>query len=147
MITLDSIKAEWASDSKLNPAKIDDELVRLPSLHAKYLGYYLSLSDEQVKIKASYNRMRNLKRRYYRGELDRETLVKYEWTQWQHEKIKSLAELNTMFEIDYDLIKMNEVIERNEIILKTLESILWNIRDRGHQLKTLFDYQKFISGG
>ena len=54
MITLDDIKSQWAEDSKIEQDLLDEESIKIPQLHSKYLNY---LSDVRLlKLKKEHNK-------------------------------------------------------------------------------------------
>lgn len=53
MITLDDIKSQWVEDSKIEQDLLDEESIKIPQLHSKYLNY---LSDVRLlEIKKDTN--------------------------------------------------------------------------------------------
>ena len=39
MITLEDIKSQWAEDSVMDRELLDEESLKIPQLHSKYLNY------------------------------------------------------------------------------------------------------------
>jgi len=146
MATIDDVKEEWKKDSSIDSTKFEGELIKTPMLHAKYLDHLIYFRAKRAAAVRKLNTMKNAKRRYYRGEFTLAELKERGWDQWQGLK-PSTAELNQLYEQDADLIELEERLEYYNTALAAVEYIMRAIASRGYELKTLLDYQKFISGG
>ena len=145
MPTIDDVKDEWKKDSTIDNTKFESELIRTPTLHAKYVEYIVYFRAKRAATVRKLNTLKNIKRRYYRGECTRDELVANGWDQWQGLK-PSQSELNQLFEQDADLISIEEKLEYYNTALSVVEYIMKAITSRGYELRTLLDYQKFING-
>jgi hypothetical protein len=146
-LTIEDVLAEWETDKNLDQAHIDNEIAKLSPLHFKYMKMYMEASKFQIQTKKRISKLKHLKIQYYKGMMDRDTLNKLGWEQYQGLKPQNANDWDLTLKNDNDLIDLQDVADTNEALLKMLESILWHIRDRGNHLKTLFDYQRFIGGG
>lgn len=146
-LTIEDVLAEWETDKNLDQAHIDNEIAKLSPLHFKYMKMYMEASKFQIQTKKRISKLKHLKIQYYKGMMDRDTLNKLGWEQYQGLKPQNSNDWDLTLKNDNDLIDLQDVADTNEALLKMLESILWHIRDRGNHLKTLFDYQRFIGGG
>lgn len=143
---LADLLAEWKEDAKVNRLKILEEISRTPILHSKYLEQLVFFKAKAIAAREKLNAMKNIKRRYYRGEFTKADLDKYEWEQWQGLK-PSAAELNQLFEQDPDLNELESKLEYYTTALTSIEYIMRAISSRGYELKTMVDYIKFEAGG
>lgn len=146
MPTIDEVKDAWRSDAGIDNTKFESELVRTPMLHAKYLDHLVYFRAKRAQTLKKLNTMKNVKRRYYRGEFTLQDLKERGWDQWQGLK-PSNSELNQLFEQDFDLIDIEEKLEYYNTALSMVEYIMKAINTRSYEIRTLLDYQKFISGG
>ncbi len=145
MITHEDILEQWKIDSNINPLKIQDELVRSPLLHAKYLEYYMNAKSKMIIAEKKYNMMKNLKRKYFSGKMDKDELQSLEWPQYQGLKLSN-SEFHSVCEEDHDLIRLQERLDYTKLLMSGLEYILKQIDQRNWTLKTIFEHQKFMSG-
>lgn len=146
MATIEYIKEEWKKDSVINQSKLNDEIVRNAMNHSKYIDYFVEFRAKQIQMQKKINLLKNLKRRYYRGELDQRELKEYGWEQWQGLK-PAANELRDLFDQDVDL---NELVEKQayfETALTVIEYIVKSINGREYSMRTLFDLRKFEAGG
>jgi hypothetical protein len=89
--------------------------------------------------------MKYLKRRYYRGEMDKQELAHHGWDAFQGLK-PSGSELNQLFDMDADLVELAEKLEYHETGIKMIEYVLKQIQGRDYTLKTLYEYQRYTNG-
>ena len=74
MKTRDEIINEWVSDSSVDPEKANDELLRIPALHAKYTRYLSDYRMELKKLNLKIDRVKREKHEYYSGKTPQEKL-------------------------------------------------------------------------
>lgn len=145
MSRIEEIMDEWKLDTSVNKLKLDEELIKVPQIHSKYLAYFVEFKSKRAKALNELNAMKNIKRRYYRGEFTKDDLYNYGWNQWQGLKPGS-AELNQLFEQDADLNELEVKLELYNTVLASIEYIMKSINSRGYELRTLLDYIKFMEG-
>jgi hypothetical protein len=136
---------EWKVDSTMTETKVVEELLRTPNLHAKYLQYFLYCKAKMSNADANFNRLKGVKRRYYKGEMTLQELQQRGWDQYQGLKM-SMSEFNNMVEMDDDLISLQEKVDYWKSNIQILEYIMRQIQSRDFQLKAIVDYKKFIEG-
>jgi hypothetical protein len=146
IISIEDVVAEWRAESAIDETQINVEVCRTPSLHSKYLNYFVQFKNELSKYESLYYRACNLKRKYYRGECTQEELKKYGWEQFQGLK-PSLSEMNAYLEYDVELIKSREKIAELKTAVSSIEYILKSIASRDYSIKTLLDYNRYMNGG
>jgi len=143
---LQAITEEWVKDAEINELDLADAARATPRLHAKYLSKLSFAKLHLQRLSIRYDKMRGNRYRYYRGEMSKDELVKYSWTQWQGNKpIKS--EMDEFLKGDDELKKIEELINYQAVIVSTLESILKGISSRGWDVRTTLDAKKFYNGG
>lgn len=139
------LNAEWAKDCGIDELDLVSSIRAVPPLHAKWIQM---LSMAKVKLRASqskYNSLRQLKFKYFRGEMTKVELTNLGWEQWQGTKPMK-SDMNEFLQGDADLIKYEDRIAYMEIIVSTLEAIVRSINSRGYDLKTLLAAKQFYNG-
>ena len=144
MIKLEELLNQWTKDSKIDETNIKIELVSIPKLHAKYIRYLNEHKMASIKAKFEYDKMKTIRSEYYLGHLDIETLEQYGWEQFDIQVSK--AGLEKYINSDESLIKLLQKKTYHDQVIYTCESILNEIKSRTWQLKSLIDYEKFLSG-
>lgn len=142
---LTEIKSEWSKDCNINDLNIGQESINNAKLHSKYISELIEYKLKKAGHESDYKLLRIVKFRYYRGELSKDELDKYDMEQYQGPKFLK-NELNEMLDGDNDLLEIMRKIEYCEITISTLESILKSIFSRGYDIKNFIEYEKFRSG-
>ena len=144
MTKLEELLDFWTKDSKIDESNIRLELVNIPKLHAKYIRILNEHKMASIKAKFEYDKLKIIRSEYYLGHLDRETLQKYGWEQFDIQVSK--AGLEKYINSDESLIKLLQKKSYHDQIVYTCESILNELKSRTWQLKSLIDYEKLLSG-
>ena len=145
MLQHNELLEQWAEDCKIDRTQLLERMYQSPILHSKYLTI---LQTYKVKIRTltlKYQKLRQLKTRYYNGELDQETLYVNGWKQYQYAKpLKSAME--TILDADEDLQLIQEQILYIETLISTSESIMKEMTNMHFLFKNIIEQQKFLAG-
>jgi hypothetical protein len=143
-MTIEELYEMWAQDSTIDETNISRESANIPKLHNKYFKMYVDEGLRLRKQKADYKQLVKLKGEYYRGELDIAELQQYGW---EPQPLKILkADIPTYIDADKDIVNMSLKIGLQEEKVGYLESIIKMISNRGFQLKTIVDWERFRTG-
>jgi len=143
METLEQILKLWESDAVIDQTEPSKELIRIPTIHSKYLGILTKHKIASKKAHFDYLRMRKIKWEYFTGKLSQEELEEYGWEPFQF-ALKS--DITTYLEADKDLIKLLEKKVYHDETVSVVESIMSELKQRTWQLRSFIDYEKFIGG-
>jgi hypothetical protein len=144
MIKLDELENEWDQDSIIDEGKLQTSIMGVGKLHAKYLRYRNQHKKALLKSNIDYENMKKIRTEYYQGHLDQETLEEYGWEQFDLHLRKTGIE--KYLESDKILEKIVLRIAYHESVIDTCKEIMEQLKSRTWQLKTLVDYQRFLSG-
>lgn len=134
---------EWKTDSKINGDEPGAELLKISTLHSKYLTKLSENRQEKSKLLRNLNKLKKIKFEYYSGKMDIEKLKKYGWEPFPY-ILKS--ELNTYLEADNHIQEIETQISVHEEIIDICTFILKEISSRTWQLKEFIGWTKFTSG-
>jgi hypothetical protein len=141
---IDDIYELWGEDSKIDSLALDEESLKIPVLHSRYVRI---LSDERRhlnKMRETHNILKKDKLEYYSGKMCQEDLEERGWEPLSVRILKS--DVPKYVEGDKDIVRqLIQVSEQNEKVL-LLVSILGTIQWRGQQIKNAIDWRKFLSG-
>lgn len=141
---IEAIIEEWSNDLKIDVANISNESSSIPKLHNKYYMYYMSEGMQLKKMKAEQKKLLKLKQEYYRGELSFEELRE---NGWEPNPLKILKQdIPTHLDADDDIITMSLKVASQEYKVDYLEEIIKQISNRGFQLNTIVQWEKFRTG-
>jgi hypothetical protein len=146
----DRIKEEWNEDSLIDfqfkNKQYTEDLAKLaleiPFQHNKYLNYYTDLSQVKTSLEFELRRVVREKREYYSGEADAKVYAEKPFGA----SIKTAEKMKTYLESDEDIINIEAKIKYVEQALYFLDSVMKMISNRGFQIKSAIDWEKFING-
>ena len=121
MESLESVLKLWENDAVIDQTEPGKELIRIPTLHNKYLTILTKHKIATKKAHFDYLRMRKIKWEYYTGKMSHEELKEYGWEPFQF-TLKS--DISTYLEADGDLIKLLEKKVYHEEVVSLIESII-----------------------
>lgn len=141
---IEDIYAMWSKDCIIDTSNVSGESANIPKLHNIYFRIYMEEGMRLRQLKAEYKKLKLLKEQYYRGELDIEDLKEHGW---EPQPLKILKQdIPTYIDADDDIIELALKIGVQEEKVSYLESIIKMINNRGFQLKTIVDFERFRSG-
>lgn len=141
---IEEIYESWAKDCEIDMLNISNESANIPKLHNKYFRIYMEEGLKLKKLRTDFKQLRLLKEQYYRGELDIDELKQYGWTP---QPLKILRQdIPAHVDADNDIVKSTLRIGLQESVVEYLESIVRQIGNRGYQLKTIVDWERFRTG-
>ena len=143
MESLESVLKLWENDAVIDQTEPGKELIRIPTLHNKYLTILTKHKIATKKAHFDYLRMRKIKWEYYTGKMSHEELKEYGWEPFQF-TLKS--DISTYLEADGDLIKLLEKKVYHEEVVSVIESIMGELKQRTWQLRDYIGWEKFIGG-
>jgi hypothetical protein len=145
-VNIDALMEEWSNDSVIDETEPGRELIKISSLHAKYLRILSHHNMVCKKIISDYNKLRKLKWEYYSGDLNNpEDLEQYGLEPMTKKVLRS--DISTYLDSDTELnnILLKKVV--HEEIVSSCGAIIKELGARTWQLKSFIDWEKFTSGG
>ena len=141
---LEDIQILWDKDSKINPADLATESLRVPDLHNKYYKIYtnerLLLSKWELEFKKLYKE----KYEYYMGIMDEGELKVNGWEPFALKVLK--ADLPIYMEADQDMINITQKLSLQKEKINFLEGLIKDLNNRGFLIKNAIDWNKFTNG-
>ena len=143
MENLEQILKLWTVDAEMDQTEPGKELLKIPTLHNKYLSILTKHKIAAKKANFDYLRMRKVKWEYFTGKLSQEELEEYGWEPFQF-TLKS--DITTYLEADKDLIKLLEKKVYHEECVSVVESVMNELKQRTWQLRDFISWEKFVGG-
>ena len=141
---LDEIQKHWDQDSNIDRTELGEESLKIAQLHSKYFKMF---SEERLllkKQKKDLSLLNKIKFEYYNGILSHNELQEYGWEPFSLKVLKS--DLNIYLNSDEDLTNLQLKIELQEEKILYLENIIKSLNNRGFQIKSAIDWEKFKMG-
>lgn len=139
------LKGFWAKDSVIDPNNVDEEVIRVPRLHQKYLDLLTDLKVLVFRKQAEFLKLKGARSRYYSGSMGKEELQEFGWEQYQG-KTPLKSELERLLEVDPVLLVAEENLFELKACFEYVEEVMKSLRYRGTELKTIADWRKFLAG-
>lgn len=145
MIKLEQLLSEWSEDKIIHEESAHNDLIRIPILHGKYVEYLSKHKIATHKAKFDYIKMKKLRKEYFLGNLDKETLDEYGWEQFDY-KIGTKSDIDLYLDSDDCLIKLLEKRVYHEECVSICELIIKELHSRTFQIKEYLAHTRFLSG-
>jgi len=134
----------WGKDSQIDTLALDEESLKIPILHSKYVRLLIDERRKLNKMKESHNILKRDKIEYYGGKMCKEDLEERGWVPLDIRILKS--DVPKYVEGDRDIVKhLIQISEQNEKV-QLLVSILDTIKWRSQQIKNAIEWRKFLGG-
>ncbi len=145
-VTIDNLMSEWSKDTFVDPNDIQKETLKIPSLHSKYLNIMSYHRHVIRKLDNDYKEMKELRRDYFQGHTDLDTLTKYGWEQYQGNKITMRTAQEEKLSTDPILTKILLKKVAHEEIVAYCESVLKSLNNRTWDLGNFVKYLQYTKG-
>lgn len=145
METIEDIMKHWDTDSVIDSTEPGKELLKIPTLHNKYLKFLVKHKLAVKRMNFEYAKMRRIKEEYYSGSLSKEELDNYGWEPFLL-NVKTKMGVEKYLESDKDLIKILEKKIHHDEAVSVCESILQELKSRTFQLRDYISWERFIGG-
>jgi len=143
-MSVEDISVMWAKDSPIDETNLIGESKKIPNLHSKYYNIYFKEVLRVKKHKAEYKGLERLKREYYDGSMDEETLKENGWKPFQLKVLRN--DLDRYIQSDKDIIAKSLIVDYHAARANFLEDIIRTIHSRNFIIKNMIDVLKFQAG-
>jgi hypothetical protein len=143
-MTLDEIKQQAELDVSIDANHLEDESIKIPQLHNKYLCI---LMDEKIILEKLESKLKILKRDkwlYYSGKMTKEELKERSWEPFDLAIIKQ--DLDRFIESDNDVIILSNKIFVQEQKISYVESVAKIISNKIWNIRSTIEWVKFTQG-
>jgi hypothetical protein len=141
---LEAIYEEWSKDSEIDMTDLGNEAIKIPKLHHKYFQVYSSEKLLLRKYEAEMKTLKLSKYEFYTQGPSKETQEKG-WILPARGMILK-QEMPMYLEGDQDIINLSLRIGMQQEKVELLESIIKSLTNRGFQIKSAIDWNKFTMG-
>ena len=145
MESLEDIMKHWDADSVIDSTEPGRELLKIPTLHNKYLKILVKHKLAVKRLNFEYSRLRKVKEEYYNGSLSQEELQENGWEPFLL-NVKTKMGVEKYLESDKDLIRILEKKIYHDESVSVCESILQELKSRTFQLRDYISWERFIGG-
>ena len=146
----EQIKEQWNKDTVIDfqfkDKQYSEDLARLaleiPFQHNKYLNHYTDISQIKSSLEFEIRKLVREKREYYSGEADAKVYAEKPFGS----SIKTSEKMKTYLESDDEIINLEAKIKYLDQMLYWLDQVMRQISNRGFQVKSAIEWEKFVNG-
>ena len=146
----EKLRAEWAEDSHVDfqfknkqySADLAQLALDIPYQHNKYLNHYTDISQIKTSLEFEIRKLVRDKREYYGGEADAKVYAEKPFGN----RISTQDKMKVYVESDDDIISLEAKIKYLDQMLYWLDQVMKQISNRGFQVKSAIEWEKFING-
>ena len=143
MDTIEKVLESWEKDSVIDQTEPSKELIRIPTLHSKYLNILTKSKLSSKKAQFDFIQLKKKKWEYYTGKLSQDELKEMGWEPFPF-VLKS--DLSTYLDSDEDLNKFLASKLMHEEIVEVCQAIMKELNSRTFQLRDFIAWERFIQG-
>ena len=144
-VNIETVMEEWRIDSRIDSTEPAKELLKIPSLHSKYLDVYTHHNLLAKKAIINYNKAKLTKTQWLHGDLNNKEDLEFHKLEPNPKKImRSDIPLHTDADDDLNNLLLKKII--HEEICNYCQSVLKELHSRTFQLRSYIDYIKFTNG-
>ncbi len=132
------------TDLILDETQLDNESLKTPQLHSKYLNFLMDEKLRLTKLQHEYKILRKKKWLYYTGKISQEELEEEGWEPFELTILKT--DLDKFLDSDEDLQLIDIRIKYKETIVDYLNETIKIINNRQWNIRSAIDWLKFTNG-
>ena len=140
---MEEIVEHWEVDSKIDQSEITQVTTNIPILHNKYYKMYIRERYAQKSMELELKRLKHEKFEFYSQGPNPDTPK--EWKLPAIGKVLK-SEVPTYVDTDPDIIKATLKLYSQTEKVDYLDAIIKMIVNRGYQVKSIIDWEKFKAG-
>ena len=146
----ETLRSEWKEDSHVDfqfknkqyTADLGQLALDIPFQHNKYLNHYTDVSQIKTSLEFEVRKLVKEKREYYGGEADARVYAEKPFGN----SIKTSEKMKVYLESDDEIINLEAKIKYLDQMLYWLDQVMKQISNRGFQVKSAIEWEKFING-
>lgn len=132
------------NDLKIDDTRLDEESLRTPQLHNKYLMLLLRLKNRKDKLERDLKSLQKDKWLYYTGKMSEEDLKKLGWEPFELNVLRT--DIDRIMDADGDILEIESKYKEISRIVDYIEDVVKVISNRQWSIRSAIDWQKFTNG-
>lgn len=131
-------------DLKIDETRLDEESLRTPQLHNKYLMLLLRLKNRKDKLERELKALQKDKWLYYTGKMSEEELKRLGWEPFELNVLRT--DVDRIMDADKDILEIEGKYRELCRIVDYIEDVVKVISNRQWSIRSAIDWQKFTNG-
>lgn len=144
-VKLDELMQEWSNDCQIDSTEPGLALIKISTLHAKYLNILSYHRIMSKKVLKDYDALKLAKFQYYHGDIDQEELQARGWEPNGRLIVKQNIPMYLDADEELNAILMKKII--HDEVIDFCTSVIRELNSRVFALRSFIDWQKFTNPG
>lgn len=132
------------ADLKIDETRLDEESLRTPQLHNKYLMLLLRLKNRKDKLERDLKALQKNKWLYYTGKMSEEELKRLGWEPFELNVLRT--DVDRIMDADKDILEVEGKYRELSRVVDYIEDVVKVISNRQWSIRAAIDWQKFTNG-
>lgn len=132
------------ADLKIDETRLDEESLRTPQLHNKYLMLLLRLRNRKDRLERDLKALQKDKWLYYTGKMSEEELKRLGWEPFELNVLRT--DVDRIMDADRDILEIEGKYRELCRIVDYIEDVVKVISNRQWSIRSAIDWQKFTNG-
>jgi len=141
---LEEIQQSWEKDCIIDRSELGEESLKIPKLHSKYFNMFSTERMLMRKMENDLKKLYRIKYEYYSGTIDFETLKEYNWEPNPLKILRSDIAMYMDSDKEYQTLQLKYEYQKEKV--EFIENIIKSLTNRGYQIKSAIDWEKFKVG-
>lgn len=141
-MNLETLQEMWKTDSVLDDDLHDNDSLKIPQLHMKYMEYHNTFSLMRKERELEMKRLIKDKWLYYKGKAPASVYKEMPFDL----KLTTKEEISMFIEADEDISKLQYKIDYIDQVLFFLDGVLRMINNRTYHIKNAIEWKRFQNG-
>jgi hypothetical protein len=142
-MNIDEILELWEKDSKIDPADLDEEALKIAKLHHRYYEIFVKERLLLRKLESEFKKLKLEKYEFFTQGPNEETPKNWKLPP---KGMILKTDIPMYMESDKEIIDISLKIGYQQEKVDLLESIIKSFQYRGYNIKSAIDYRKFTMG-
>jgi hypothetical protein len=132
------------ADLKLDETRLDEESLRTPQLHNKYLMLLLRLKNRKDRLERDLKALQKDKWLYYTGKMSEEEHKRLGWEPFELNVLRT--DVDRIMDADKDILEIEGKYRELCHVVNYIEDVVKVISNRQWSIRAAIDWQKFTNG-
>lgn len=141
-MNLENLQQMWKTDSVLDDDLHDNDSLKIPQLHMKYMEFHNTFSLMKKERELEMKRLIKDKWLYYKGKAPAAVYKEMPFDL----KLTTKEEISMFIEADEDVSKLQYKIDYIDQVLFFLDGVLRMINNRTYHIKNAIEWKRFQNG-
>ncbi|QIN97326.1 single-stranded DNA binding protein [Synechococcus phage S-H25] len=141
-MNLENLQQMWKTDSVLDDDLHDNDSLKIPQLHMKYMEFHNTFSLMKKEREIEMKRLIKDKWLYYKGKAPATVYKEMPFDL----KLTTKEEISMFIEADEDISKLQYKIDYIDQVLFFLDGVLRMINNRTYHIKNAIEWKRFQNG-